>query len=485
MPAVSVEKLLPQVLAGKKVFYNAADLRMSNEGYLSCATCHLDGGHDGRTWDFTDRGEGLRNTTDLRARAGTAHGPIHWSANFDEIQDFEHDIRNSFGGTGFLADAQFHNGTRDQPLGDPKSGLSPELDALAAYLASLTDYPASPHRDPAGNMTPSAVAGRGHFQSLACNTCHAQDRFTDSAPGLMHDVGTISTATGQRLGAPITGIDTPTLRGLWETPPYLHDGSAPTLADVFAESKAPVNSPHATVRTLSAAAQQQLIDYLLQLDFPRDATTAPAAAPAQPISLSATASSASHLDLAWIAPVSTTESYVIESILNNGQPQETVVSSAEQALAFTALNPASAFSFRIRTRNVHGDSEWFGAVLARTWSLYQQWTVNAGFPLATDPSDDNDNDGISLWLEYALGLDPHESDSDGAPKFSKAQNHLSLDYLQAHPELTYRVETSTNLRDWTALPVNQGTPDSNQKVIATTPIDPEDDRRFLRLNVTE
>src|SRR5262249_7174754 len=81
--AVAVEKLTPQVLQGKKVFYNAADPRMSREGYISCAVCHLDGGHDGRVMDFTDRGEGFRNTVKLQGRRGTAQGNVHWTANFD------------------------------------------------------------------------------------------------------------------------------------------------------------------------------------------------------------------------------------------------------------------------------------------------------------------------------------------------------------------------------------------------------------------
>ena len=34
----------------------------------------------------------------------------------------------------------------------------------------------------------------------------------------------------QRLGGPLTGLDVPTLRDVWATAPYLHDGSAPTLA---------------------------------------------------------------------------------------------------------------------------------------------------------------------------------------------------------------------------------------------------------------
>ena len=72
VPTVAVETLAADVLAGKQIFYNASDPRMSSEGYLSCATCHLDGGHDGRVWDFTGRGEGLRNTTTLRGRSGMA-----------------------------------------------------------------------------------------------------------------------------------------------------------------------------------------------------------------------------------------------------------------------------------------------------------------------------------------------------------------------------------------------------------------------------
>ena len=92
--------------------------------YISCASCHNDGGHDGRVWDLTGFGEGLRNTISLRGRAGTATGFLHWSNNFDEVQDFEGQIRNLAGGTGLMTDAQFVTGTRSQPLGDAKAGVS-------------------------------------------------------------------------------------------------------------------------------------------------------------------------------------------------------------------------------------------------------------------------------------------------------------------------------------------------------------------------
>ena len=232
---VAIEALPAHVLAGKRIFYHASDPRMSAEGYLSCATCHLDGDQDGRVWDFTGRGEGLRNTASLRGRAGTGQGNVHWTANFDEIQDFENDMRGPFGGRGFLTDADF--ALTGDPLGTPKAGLNPDLDALAAYVATLDhqSLPRSPYRTNTGALTVEARRGRTAFQSSGCGSCHTGSELTDSTVGsaTLHNVGTLRTTSGQRLGGPLTGIDTPTLLGAWHTAPYLHDGSAATLEEVF------------------------------------------------------------------------------------------------------------------------------------------------------------------------------------------------------------------------------------------------------------
>ncbi len=45
-----------------------------------------------------------------------------------------------------MSDVVFNQGTRELPLGDPKAGLSADLDAMAAYLASLNTFAPSPHR---------------------------------------------------------------------------------------------------------------------------------------------------------------------------------------------------------------------------------------------------------------------------------------------------------------------------------------------------
>jgi hypothetical protein len=236
------EKLPAAVFRGKKLFYNANDNggpagenRMSFEGYISCASCHLDGAHDGRTWDFTQRGEGLRNTTDLRGRAGLGHGNVHWTANFDELQDFVIDIVDEFGGTGFPHGANPH-----APLGTSNAG-DPDLADLAAYLTSLgtASLPRSPHRESSGALSAAALRGRDLFNgsALACATCHVPSTgYTNSGSGAnppLSNVGTLRTTSGQRLGATLTGIDVPTTLGLWDGAPYFHDGSATTLDEVF------------------------------------------------------------------------------------------------------------------------------------------------------------------------------------------------------------------------------------------------------------
>jgi len=271
IPTIEEELLSPQVLLGKQIFYNAQDERMTFAGYISCASCHLDGGSDERVWDFTEKGEGLRNTHTLLGRAGTRMGNVHWTANFDEIQDFENDIRNGFKGKGFMPDHIFNSGTVSEPLGDKKAGLSPELDALAAYVASLDKVHPSPYRNQDGSLTADAVEGKKIFVEAGCRNCHSGPDFTDRAGGSFHDVGTIQTSSGKRKGSTLTGFGTPTLKGSWETAPYLHDGSAKTLHDVLVNRN--INQKHGDLTVYSDSEIDQLVAYLLQIDESEDNTS--------------------------------------------------------------------------------------------------------------------------------------------------------------------------------------------------------------------
>jgi mono/diheme cytochrome c family protein len=184
---------------------------------MSCASCHFDGEHDGRTWIFT---AGPRNTTSLRGVADTL--PLHWSADRNEIQDFEFTVRTLQAGTGLIRSGEPH-----PELAEPNAGRSEDLDALAAYTLSLQFKP-SP-------WTANVERGRSIFNraDVGCAGCHPAPRYTDStlnaAPYVVHDVGT-GDGPGERMGA---AFDTPSLRGIWDTAPYLHDGSAPALRDVL------------------------------------------------------------------------------------------------------------------------------------------------------------------------------------------------------------------------------------------------------------
>ncbi len=252
---VTSEKLSSEVLLGKQLFYDAKDPRLARDGYLSCAVCHADGADDGRVWDLGGFGEGVRNTISL---LGSSQGtrPLHWSANFDEVQDFEGQIRSLSAGTGLLSDLQFEAGSVSTPLGDAKAGLGPDLDALAAYVNSLKEVPRSPWRK-GDALTKLGARGRTTFAQKECNACHYGANFSDDAEMISRDIGTIQAASGQRSFGPLTGIDVPSLLGVWSTAPYLHDGSAFTLADaVLAHEGVSVDD----------AELERLVAFLEQLD---------------------------------------------------------------------------------------------------------------------------------------------------------------------------------------------------------------------------
>ena len=58
----------------------------------------------------------------------------------------------------------------------------------------------------------------------------ADSALVDGVP-LLHDVGTLTEASGARRSGALEGLDTPTLHGLWHQPRLLHDGSASSLEE--------------------------------------------------------------------------------------------------------------------------------------------------------------------------------------------------------------------------------------------------------------
>ena len=103
--------------------------------------------------------------------------------------------------------------------------LSEELDALAAYMDSL-----ELRRSPIVDDRQAIVQGQSIFDSQGCQTCHGPPLYTDFQ---LHDVGTGDSAKEKNSHGRGTSFDTPSLRGIWSTAPYFHDGGAVTLEDVL------------------------------------------------------------------------------------------------------------------------------------------------------------------------------------------------------------------------------------------------------------
>ena len=95
--------------------------------------------------------------------------------------------------------------------------------------------------------------GETLFAANGCTSCHPAPLFTDRRK---HDVG-----TGTPLERKGNAFDTPSLRGLFDTAPYFHDGSAATQLDVLAR--------HGNTAHLSAAEREDLAAFLLSIPFPQ------------------------------------------------------------------------------------------------------------------------------------------------------------------------------------------------------------------------
>ncbi len=215
---LTVLSLPNDVLAGKRLF-NSSQAPMSTGNWLSCAACHFDGGHDGRTWaGFPD---GPRNTPSLFGTVYTL--PLHWNGDLDEFADTEHTIRNIQGGAGLIT------GAAHPTLGAPNAGRSAEMDALAAYLASLS-VPPSPYAPATAEDDAAFIRGEHAFRRWGCAACHLGEHYTDQA---QHNSGIGDPSLERRMMGPLPAFDTPTILGAWATAPYFHDGSAPNLIDTF------------------------------------------------------------------------------------------------------------------------------------------------------------------------------------------------------------------------------------------------------------
>ena len=215
-----------------EMYFNDATLCF--QWWQSCASCHDDDARiDALHWDLMN--DGIGNPKDTKSLVWAHRTPPSMSLGVRANASIavRNGIQNSLGA--------------DQPEEVPR--------AMDEWLRSLEPAP-SPWLV---NGRPSAAAQRGEalFNSpeVGCANCHEPPLFTDLRS---YDVGTQNPFDKEA-----RDFDTPTLRELWRTAPYLHDGSAPTLRDVVITRNP--KDQHGNTSRLTPAQVEDLVAYLLSL----------------------------------------------------------------------------------------------------------------------------------------------------------------------------------------------------------------------------
>jgi cytochrome c peroxidase len=206
--------------------FNATDDRKSAQPSLgvTCFDCHVNGHTTGQFHlNPDDRPQHRRFRLDTVSLRGVNQQQIHGSKrSLRSVEDF----------TEFEQRTAYFNG---DPIHAMKKGFIelPRINVThMAQLQNMLDFPPAPKLDPVTNrLDPSKASEsemRGEklfFGKAQCANCHmAQESYMDHQ---MHDLH-LERFTSEPGDGP---IKTFTLRGIKESPPYLHDGRCLTLED--------------------------------------------------------------------------------------------------------------------------------------------------------------------------------------------------------------------------------------------------------------
>jgi hypothetical protein len=161
---------------------------------LACASCHPEGGDDGRAWRFVRLGD--RRTPSLRGGLA-ATAPFHWDGEFATLAS--------------LVDTVWTRRMGGPPAAPAQSA------ALLRWLDALPLAARPAPGDPA-----AAARGEALFrdQRVGCASCHAGEHLTNNA--------SVGVGTGGE-------FQVPSLRGLALRAPYMHTGCATTLTERFTD----------------------------------------------------------------------------------------------------------------------------------------------------------------------------------------------------------------------------------------------------------
>ncbi len=213
--------------------FNATDDRRSEKPSLgvACFDCHANGHTNGATHLVGDiRPQEFRHRIDTPTLRGVNVQRLFGSQRaLKTIEDF----------TEFEQRAAYFDG---DPVIATKKGVNvlergSQVHFMAEFQA-LLDFPPAPKLDPFGRLVPELATEqelRGEslfFDKARCGTCHPAPYYTDN---LMHNLKAERFYTPRMVNGRMASADGPIktfpLRGVKDSPPYLHDGRALTLHD--------------------------------------------------------------------------------------------------------------------------------------------------------------------------------------------------------------------------------------------------------------
>ena len=225
--------------------FNSADHTFHQQ--YSCYTCHPDGHEDGLTYDMSSKGgnRNLANVQPLRDLGGT--GPYKWNGKNTSIY-----MQCGMRFSKFI--------TRTEAFNEN------QLDALVAYIIQDLRHPPNLYRKPNEPLTAAQQRGKVIYERSTtntgeeipvenrCITCHSGPNYSNFE---MADVGTLKESDDKTL------FDSPNLNNVYESAPYLHDGSAATLEEIWTLYND--YDEHGVANDLTKNQLNDLIEYLKSL----------------------------------------------------------------------------------------------------------------------------------------------------------------------------------------------------------------------------
>jgi cytochrome c peroxidase len=215
--------------------FNQTEDRKSAEQHLgvTCLDCHSNFHTNGAFHLTPDvRPQAARFRLDTTSLRGLFNQQIHGSKrSLRSVEDF----------TEFEQRTAYFNGDH---VSAARKGVNlpdrPNQVAMMAQMQNMIDFPPAPKLDPMGRLDPTQATDQEldgeqvFFGKGQCAICHIpQTAFMDNN---MHDLKLerfykIGQTVNGLVTLPDGAIKTFTLRGIKDSPPYLHDGRLMTLAD--------------------------------------------------------------------------------------------------------------------------------------------------------------------------------------------------------------------------------------------------------------